>query len=79
MVNVCAAVHPFASVTVQVHVPAVKPVTLAVPSPVGLPGVQLYEYAVVPPETVTLAAPLLPALHDTFVCEATATASAAAG
>jgi hypothetical protein len=41
MLNVCAAVHPFASVTVQVHEPAVRPVTHVVPSPVGLPGVQL--------------------------------------
>ena len=39
--NVLVVVHAFASVTVQVQVPNVKPVTLAVPSPVGLPGVQL--------------------------------------
>ena len=42
IVKLWVAVHPFASVTVQVHVPAVKPVTEAVPSPDGLPGVQLY-------------------------------------
>ena len=40
-VKVCAAVHPFASVTVHVQDPAVKPVTVVVPSPVGVPGVQL--------------------------------------
>ena len=36
-------VQPLASVTVHVQVPGVKPVTEAEPSPVGLPGVQLYE------------------------------------
>ena len=41
MVNACDVVQEFASVTVQVHVPAVNPVTLVVPSPVGFPGVQL--------------------------------------
>jgi len=41
MLNVCVVTHEFASVTVHVHDPAVRPVTLAVPSPVGLPGVQL--------------------------------------
>ena len=35
------AEHAFASVTVQVHDPALSPETLAVPSPVGFPGVQL--------------------------------------
>ena len=35
------AEHAFASVTVQVHDPAVSPETLTVPSPVGFPGVQL--------------------------------------
>ena len=40
-VKVCAFVQPLASVTVQVQVPAVNPVTEAVPSPVGFPGVQL--------------------------------------
>ncbi len=41
IVNVCVAVQLLASVTLQVQVPAVKLVTLMVPSPVGLPGVQL--------------------------------------
>ena len=36
--------HPvMLSVTVQVQVPALNPVTEMVPSPVGFPGVQLYE------------------------------------
>jgi hypothetical protein len=35
------AKQPFKSVTVHAHVPAIKPVTEAVPSPVGLPGPQL--------------------------------------
>ena len=41
--KVAVLTQEFASVTVHVHVVAVSPVTLAVPSPVGLPGVQLYE------------------------------------
>ena len=40
MVKVLVAVQLFASVTVQVQVPAVNPVTVAVPSPVGFPGDQ---------------------------------------
>ena len=40
MVFVC--VHPLASVTVQVHTPGARPVMVAVPSPDGLPGDQLY-------------------------------------
>ena len=41
MLKVALAEQELASVTVQVQVPAVSPVTEAVPSPVGLPGVQL--------------------------------------
>ena len=41
ILNVCVVTQLFASVTVQVQVPNVNPVTLAVPSPVGFPGVQL--------------------------------------
>ena len=41
MENVRVAAQEFASVTVHVQVPAVNPVTETVPSPVGLPGVQL--------------------------------------
>ena len=40
-VNEFVAVQPFISVIVTTHVPAIKPVTEVVPSPVGLPGVQL--------------------------------------
>jgi hypothetical protein len=61
------AEHAFASVTVQVHEPAVNPETLTVPSPVGFPGVQLYVNAPVPPKADIVAAPLLPALQETFV------------
>jgi len=41
MITCCVLVQLLASVIVQVHVPAVNPLTEAVPSPVGLPGVQL--------------------------------------
>ncbi len=41
MVKFTEVVQLLASVTVQVQVPADKPVTEGVPSPVGLPGVQL--------------------------------------
>ena len=40
IVKFCTDVHPLTSVIVQVHEPAVNPVTDAVPSPVGVPGVQ---------------------------------------
>ncbi len=54
------AVHPLLSVTVQVHIPKVNPVTETVPSPVGLPGVQLYVYGANPPVAAfTLAAPFV--------------------
>ncbi len=76
ILNVAVFTQEFASVTVHVHEPAVKPVTLAVPSPVGLPGVQLYEYDVVPPLTETVAAPLLPPLHAMFVCDTGETTNA---
>jgi hypothetical protein len=67
MLNVPVDEHAFASVTVTVHVPAVSPVTLFVPSPAGLPGVQSSVSVPVPPLAVTLAEPLLPPLHETFV------------
>ena len=41
IVKLCVAAHPLASVTVQVHVPALSPDTDVVPSPIGFPGVQL--------------------------------------
>ena len=46
------------SVMVHVYVPAQRLVTDGVPSPVGFPGVQLKLYAAVPPEGVTVEAPL---------------------
>ena len=74
IVNVIATVEELASVTVQVQVPAESPVTEVVPSPVGFPGVQLYEYGLVPPVGVlTLAAPFEPPLQLTLVCEAAVT------
>ena len=42
-------------------------VIVAVPSPVGLPGVQLYVYGKVPPLAVTAIVPLQFPLHVTFV------------
>ena len=63
------AEHAFASVTVHVHDPAVSPETLAVPSPIGFPGVQLYASVPVPPEAETEAVPLFPLLQETFVCD----------
>ena len=53
----------------HVQEPAVKPVTEVVPSPVGLPGVQLYVYAPVPPEVETEAAPFEPPLQEILVCD----------
>jgi hypothetical protein len=65
--------HPFPSVAVQVHEPAVSPETLVVPSPVGFPGVQLYVSAPVPPEAETEADPLFPLLQETFVWDTVVT------
>lgn len=71
ILNVAVDVHEFASVTVQVHVPTVKPLTLIVPSPVGFPGVQLYVYPPAPPVAAfTDAAPSEPLLQEILVCEA---------
>ena len=61
---VLAPVHPLPSVAVQVHDPAVRPETLVVPSPVGFPGVQLYDKLPVPPDADTEADPLFPPLQD---------------
>ena len=41
IIKLRVVVQEFASVTVQVHDPAVNPVTEVVPLPVGVPGVQL--------------------------------------
>lgn len=75
MLNVCVATQPFASVTVAVYVPAARPLAVAAVPPLGD---QAYEYAGVPPVTVTVAEPVLPPLQATFVC-APVLASAEAG
>ena len=64
----------------HVQVPAVKPVTLTVPSPAGLPGDQSYVYPPAPPVGVLiLAAPFEPPKHDTFVCDDDVTDNAKVG
>ena len=68
IVKLRVAVQPLASVTVQVQVPALKPVTDLVPSPVGLPGDQLYVNPPAPPVGLLIeAAPLEPPKQDTLV------------
>ena len=64
MVILAVAVHPFASVTVIVYVPAENPVPVALVPPIG---VHAYVYGLVPPPPVTVALPLLPPLHNTLV------------
>jgi hypothetical protein len=66
IVNVLIAEHAFASVTIQLYVPAIKAEAVI---PVPPNGVQLYVYAPVPPEADIVAAPLFPALQETFVCD----------
>ena len=60
------AVHELASVTTTSYVPAVRPVIVAVPSPVGVPD-QLYVYEVIPPITLAVRLPLVPPLQLTLV------------
>jgi hypothetical protein len=55
--------HPFLSFTVHVYEPAVRPVMLEVVCPL----LHVYVYAVVPPEGVTEAVPVLPPPHNTPV------------
>ena len=50
------------SVTSNVYVPALNPVTAAADAPLGL---QLYVYGEVPPVTVALAVPFAPLKQDT--------------
>jgi hypothetical protein len=77
IVNVCDATQPLESVTLQVQLPAVRPVTLVVPSPAGFPGAQSYVNPPLPPVAAfTDAAPFEPPLHDTFVCDAAETTMA---
>ena len=49
----------------MVYVPALSPVAFVFVPPLG---VHAYVYAGVPPAAVTVAEPLLPPLHNTFVC-----------
>ena len=55
-VTVVVVVHPFASVTVHVYVPAANPVAFAFVPP---EGVQLYVNVPVPPVPLAVAVPLL--------------------
>ena len=57
-------IHPFESVTVNVYVPACKPVAV---DPLPPDGDQLYVYGAVPPVTVAFAVPLFPLKQLTFV------------
>ncbi len=63
IVTLVVRVQPFASVTVTVYVPAVNPVAVAA----VCPPVQAYVYGAVPPLAVTVAAPVLAPLHNTFI------------
>ena len=68
ILKVMLEVHPLLSVTAQVQLPAVNPVTETVPSPAGFPGVQLYKYGANPPVAAfTLAAPFVPPKQKTLV------------
>jgi len=66
--TVVVAVQPLASVTVTDHVPAVKPVTIAVVC-AGAGLFHKYVYGDVPPLAVTVAFQLFPPLQLMFVCE----------
>lgn len=54
MVVLAEAEHPFASVTVTVYVPGIKPVTALVVAP----SLHKYAYGAVPPPTIAMAVPL---------------------
>jgi hypothetical protein len=74
IVTVVDAVHPAASVTRNVYVPAVSPEADVVLPP---DGDHEYVYGALPVITVARAAPLLPPLHVTF-CVVTAVVVTAA-
>ena len=65
IVNVCVVVQPPAPVTVQVYEPAHRP---EADEPVPPLGAHEYVNGPVPEVTVTVADPLQPPLHETFVC-----------
>ena len=58
MVTGCVDTQECASVTVTLYTPAHKLVIVGVPSPVGVPGDQLYRYGNVPPVGTEVADPL---------------------
>ena len=70
------AVHAFASVTVTVYVPALRPEAVAFVCP---PGAHANVYGDVPPTGVAVALPVLPPLHFTFTIEPVLTDKATAG
>ena len=58
--------HPLASFTVMVYVPADNPVAVELVCP---PGVQVYVYGAEEPVTTTEAVPVEPPLHNSPVSE----------
>lgn len=66
MVNDLVVVQPFASVIVQVKVPAHNALAVA---PVPPDGAHEYVYGAVPPEATTVALPVHNPLHKTFTCD----------
>src|SRR6478736_2686683 len=77
MVTVAVVVHPPASVTVTVYVPAARFVAVAVVC-TGM-VFQLYVSGAVPTVGVTVADPVAPPKQSTFVCALMAAVNAAAG
>lgn len=65
MVTAAVDVQLFASLTVTVYVPATRFVEVTVVCPFD----HVYVYEGVPPDGVTVAEPLLPPLHETWVDE----------
>jgi len=65
-VTLAVTVHPFASVTVTVYVPADKLFAVALVPP---EGAHEYVYEPVPPPAVTVALPVVPPLHNGLVLE----------
>ena len=57
-------IHPLESVTVHVYVPTGNPVAVALVPPLGA---QLYVYGPVPPVAFTVALPVLPPKHCSFI------------
>ena len=76
--NVVLVVHPFASVTVTVYVPANFPVKTPVLFTIA-PGCNVYEYATVPPVALVLILPVAVPLHVTGVVVALTQLNAARG